>query len=131
MDPSDGVAQAEIIFSFEQARRRAIVTAANVPAAFRVAFPSGAAVSSSSDGYSAEIQLPTRFLTIMGKYYGGSDLRFFAGGQLLSNFNDTAGLTSTATASSIDGSSAVVFGLLNGVPTIAPAKTGACGRRVH
>lgn len=122
LDKAAGVAPAQIIFSFEHARRTAIVTRANVPAAFLAAFPSGAEVSSSSNGYSAEFQLPTHWVTLVGKYYAGSDLRFFFGGQLLSNFNDTAGLTSIATAPSIDGSSTVVFGLLNGVPTVAPQR---------
>jgi hypothetical protein len=122
LDKAAGVAPAQLIISFEHARRTAIVTAASVPAAFRSAFPSGAEVSSDSNGYSAEFQLPTRFVTAVGKYYGGSDLRFFFAGQLLSNFNDTAGLTSTATASSIDGASTVVFGLRNGIPTVAPQR---------
>jgi len=60
--------------------------------------------------------------TLSGKYYSGSDLRFFLGGQLLFNFNDTAGLTATASAPSIDGASTMVFGLLNGVPSIAPQR---------
>jgi hypothetical protein len=122
LDKAPGVVPAQLIVSFEHARRTAIVTAANVPAAFRSAFPSGAEVSSDSNGYSAEFQLPTRFVTAVGKYYSGSDLRFFFAGQLLSNFNDTAGLTSTATASSIDGASTVVFGLRDGVPTVAPQR---------
>lgn len=122
LDKSDNVAPAQFIVSFEHAKRTAIVTAAGVPIAFRSAFPSGAEVSSDSDGYSAEFQLPTHFVTVVGKYYAGSDLRFFLAGQLLSNFNDTAGLTDTATAASIDGSSTVVFGLLNGVPTVAPQR---------
>ncbi len=121
-DRAQGVASAEFIVSFEHGRRRAIVTAAGVPAAFRAAFPGGVDVDSNSDGYSVEIQLPTRFVTIMSKYYGGSDLRFFAAGQLLSNFNDTAGLTSTATTTSIDGASTVVFGLRSGIPTVAPQR---------
>jgi hypothetical protein len=121
-DRAAGVAPAEFIVSLEHARRTAIVTAANVPAQFRAAFPSGAEVSSDSNAYSVELQLPTRFVTLSGKYYSGSDLRFFLGGQLLSNFNDTAGLTSTASAPSIDGASTVVFGLLNGVPSIAPQR---------
>jgi hypothetical protein len=120
LDKAENVAPAQLIVSFEHAKRTAIVTAAGVPAAFRAAFPSGAEVSSNSNGYSAEFQLPTHFVTAVGKYYAGSDLRFFFAGQLLSNFNDTAGLTSTTTASSIDGASTVVFGLLNGVPAVAP-----------
>jgi hypothetical protein len=122
LDKAANVSPAQFIVSFEHARRTAIVTAANVPAAFRSAFPSGAEVSSNSNGYSAEFQLPTRFVTVVGKYYNGSDLRFFLAGQLLSNFNDTAGLTSTATGASIDGASTVVFGLLNGVPVVAPQR---------
>src|SRR5215212_2125931 len=122
LDKSPSVVPAQVIFSFEHARRTAIVTAANVPVTFRPAFASGAEVSSNSDGYSAEFQLPTHFVTLVGKYYAGSDLRFFLAGQLLSNFNDVAGLTSTAAATSIDGASTVVFGLLNGVPAVAPQR---------
>lgn len=122
LDKAPGVVPAQIIFSFEHARRTAIVTRANVPAAFLPAFPSGAEVSSNSNGYSAEFQLPTHWVTVIGKYYAGSDLRFFLAGQLLSNFNDTAGLTAIATAPSIDGASTVVFGLLNGVPSVAPQR---------
>jgi len=122
LDKAANVSPAQFIVSLEHARRRAIVTAANVPAAFRAAFPSGAEVGSSSKGFSAEIQLPTHFVTVVSKYYSGSDLRFFFAGQLLSNFNDTAGLTGTATAASIDGASTVVFGLLNGVPVVAPQR---------
>jgi len=122
LDRAPGVVPAQLIFSFMQGRRAAIVTAANVPAAFRAAFPSGVEVDSGQYGYSAEWQLPTRFVTLIGKYYNGSDLRFYFGGQLLSTFNDTAGLTATATAASIDGSSTVVFGLLNGSPVVAPQR---------
>jgi hypothetical protein len=122
LDRSANVAPAQLIISFEHARRTAIVTAANVPVGFKSAFPSGAEVSSSSNGYSTEFQLPTHLVTVVGKYYNGSDLRFFLAGQLLSNFNDTAGLTSTVTATSIDSASTVVFGLLNGVPVVAPQR---------
>lgn len=122
LDKAEGVAPAQFIASFEHERRTAIVTAANVPAQFSSAFPAGAEVSSDSDGYSAEFQLPTRYVTLTGKYYAGADLRFFLGGQLLSNFNDTAGLTSTVGVPSIDGASTVVFGLLDGVPTVAPQR---------
>ncbi len=122
LDKADGVVPAQFIVSFEHARRTAIVTAAAVPAAFQSSFPNGAEVSSDSNGWSAEFQLPTHFITAVGKYYSGSDLRFFFASQLLSNFNDTAGLTGTANATSIDGASTVVFGLRNGVPAIAPER---------
>jgi hypothetical protein len=126
---AEGVLPAQLLISNEHARRTAIVTAAGVPDLtssggfnFKKSFPNGAEVESSSNGYSAEFQLPTRFVTAVGKYYSGSDLRFFLSGQLLSNFNDTAGLTSTAPASSIDGASTVVFGLRNGVASVAPQR---------
>jgi hypothetical protein len=122
LDKAANVSPAQFIVSFEHAKRTAIVTAANVPAGFEAAFPSGAEVSSNSNGYSAEFQLPTRFVTVVGKYYNGSDLRFFLAGQLLSNFNDTSGMIETATTTSIDGASNVVFGLLNGVPVVAPQR---------
>lgn len=122
LDKAANVSPAQFIVSFEHAKRNAIVTAANVPLAFRGAFPSGAEVESSSNGYSAEIQLPTHFVTLVSKYYSGSDLRFFFAGQFLSNFNDTAGLTATATAPSIDGASTVVFGLSDGVAVVAPQR---------
>jgi hypothetical protein len=122
LDKAANVPPAQFIVSFEHGKRTAIVTAAGVPAAFKAAFPGGAEVSSNSNGYSAEIQLPTHFVTIVSKYYSGSDLRFFFAGQLLSNFNDTAGLTATASAASIDGASTVVFGLLNGSAVVAPQR---------
>jgi hypothetical protein len=122
LDRAPGVVPAQLIVSFTQGERRAIVTAANVPAAFRAAFPNGAEVSSSRYGYTAEAQLPTRFVTILGKYYNGEDLRFYFGGQLFSTFNDTAGLTAQATATSIDGSSTVVFGLAGATPVVAPQR---------
>ncbi|HET6852163.1 MAG TPA: hypothetical protein VFH46_07550 [Pyrinomonadaceae bacterium] len=122
LDKAANVPPAQFIVSFEHARREAIVTAGNVPATFKAAFPNGAQVGSDSNGYSAEIQLPTHFVTVVSKYYNGSDLRFFFAGQLLSNFNDTAGLTGTASVASIDGASLVVFGFDNGVPIVAPQR---------
>lgn len=122
LDHAPGVAPAQVIFSGEQGRRQANVLAAAVPAAFKAAFPTGATVSSVSDGWTSEYQLPTRFFTLVGKYYSGSDLRWFFGGQLYSNFNDVSGLTGTASALSVDGASTVIFGLLDGVPVVAPQR---------
>jgi hypothetical protein len=122
LDRSPGVVPAQLIVSFTQARRRAVVRAADVPAAFRAAFTTGAEVESERYGYTAEIQLPTAFVTLVGKYYSGADLRFYLGGQLFSTFNDIAGLTGTAAAPSIDGSSTVIFGFENGTPVVAPQR---------
>jgi hypothetical protein len=122
LDHAPEVAPAQIIFSGENGSREAIVLASAVPAAFEAAFPRGATVSSKTDGWSTEWQLPTRYATVIGKYYGGSDLRWFFAGQLFSNFNDTLGLTSVASASSTDGASTVDFGLRNGLAVVAPQR---------
>src|SRR5256714_5624475 len=113
LDRAANVAPAQFIISFEHAKRTAIVTAANVPAAFKAAFPSGAEVSSNSNGYSAELQLPTHFVTVVGKYYAGSDLRFFLAGQLLSNFNDTAGVNQEAPGAFLNGAFKCRLGFIN------------------
>ncbi|HTW24373.1 MAG TPA: hypothetical protein VMD78_12280, partial [Candidatus Baltobacteraceae bacterium] len=122
LDHAPGVVPAQIIFSGEVGRREAIVLSTAVPAAFASAFPRGAVVGSKTAGWTGEWQLPTRYATLIGKYYQGSDLRWFFGGQFFSFFNDTAGLTGTASATDIDGSSTVVFGLRNGVPVVAPQR---------
>ncbi len=133
LDHAPGVAPAQIIFSGEQGERKAIVTAAGVPTLpasdprgatfFKSAFPNGAAVTSTTNGWTGEFQLPTRYFTLIGKYYTGSDLRWFFGGQLFSNFNDTAGLTGTAPVASIDGASTVVFGTNgSGAAVVAPQR---------
>ena len=119
LDRAPGVAPAQFIVSGMQGSRSAVVLASAVPAAFRAAFPAGGRIDTDRYGFTGEVQLPTRYLTLIGKYYNGTDLRFYFAGQILAEFNDTAGLTSTATAPSIDGSSTLVFGLRSGVPVIA------------
>lgn len=120
LDKAPGVLPAQLIIAGMQAERDAIVIAGNVPTAFKAAFPRGATVSSTKYGINLQAQLPTRWVTVLGSWYRGADLRWFFGGQLFSFYNNTAGLTNTATAASIDGSAAVVFGLRGGVPTVAP-----------
>jgi hypothetical protein len=119
LDKAAGVAPAQLISSWTFGTRKAIVTRANVPAAFLSAFPNGAEVESDRWGYTGEFQLPTRWFTLIGKFYRGADLRAYFGGQLFSTYNDTSGLTGVTTATSIDGSSTVAFGFLNGQPIVA------------
>lgn len=122
LDKAAGVVPAQLITSWTYGQRKAIVPRANVPAAFLSAFPTGAEVESDRYGWTGEFQLPTRWMTLIGKYYNGSDLRAYFGGQLFSTFNDTAGLTGTANATSIDGSSTVVFGFDGTTPVVAPQR---------
>jgi hypothetical protein len=119
LDHAPGVAPAQVIVSGVHATRNAIVLANQVPAAFTAAFPRGAQTSSDRNAWTGEIQLPTRWFTIVAKYYNGSDLRYFFAGQIYGPFNATTGLTGTANAQTVDGSSTLVFGLRNGVPVLA------------
>jgi hypothetical protein len=123
LDTAPGVAPAQLIASWTYGQRAVIVTAANVPTAFKAAFPYGAKVDSSRYGASVEAQLPTRWFTLLLKGFNGEDLRFYLVGNLFSNYNDTSGLTNPATVASIDGSSNVVFGFdPNGNPIVAPQR---------
>src|SRR5260370_3379218 len=86
----------------------------------------GCRISSLRYAWTGEIQLPTRYATIIAKYYNGSDLRWYFEGQLFGPFNDTTGLTTSVggplgsvPAASIDGSTTTAFGFRGGVPLIA------------
>ena len=123
LDHAPGVAPAQLIVSWQEGHRTAVVLGSAVPTAFRGAFPTGVRVSSPTNGIDFEWQLPTRWLTLIGKVYSGSDLRYYFAGQLFSNFNDTFGLTGTASALSIDGASTVVFGTNGaGAAVVAPER---------
>ncbi len=119
LDKAGGIVPAQLIASFTQGKRKVILRRQDVPAAFLSAFPNGAELESERYGYTAEFQLPTRWFTLIGKYYRGADLRAYFGGQLFSTYNDTAGLTGVTTATSIDGSATVAFGFRNGQPVLA------------
>ncbi|HTA58361.1 MAG TPA: hypothetical protein VK805_09420 [Candidatus Baltobacteraceae bacterium] len=147
LDNAPGVAPAQLIFSFEEGHRTAIVLGAAVPTAtgtcpgdvpcaknlFQAAFPTGVRVGSDTNGWDFEWQLPTRYATLIGKFYSGSDLRYYFAGQLFSNYNATGGFTPTnlntagtatsvfASTPSIDGGSTVLFGLnAAGTPVVIP-----------
>ncbi len=70
-------------------------------------FPKGAQNASQRWGADVGIQLPTRFFTLMARYYTGSDLKWYFAGQIFGEFNDTRGL-----------------GLTNGIGGAACAITG-------
>ncbi len=123
LDHAPGVAPAQLIFSGEQGSSTAIVLKAGVPTAYQATFSTGASVNHTTNGWDVEYQLPTRYFTLIGKYYSGSDLRFFFAGQLYSFFNDLGGLTAVATAPSVDGASVVAFGTdATGKQVVAPER---------
>jgi hypothetical protein len=114
LDHAKGVAPAQLIFSAMRGNRTAIVLASAIPAAYLSTFSAGATGNSHTDGVDAEWQLPTRFATLIGKVYSGSELRYYFADQLYSYFNDTAGLTDLETIASEDGSSNIVLGTTSG-----------------
>ncbi len=116
LDKARGVAPAQIVFSGMNAKREELVTRAAINAAvcqasaytngvytanagcvagvggaaglLAAAFPKGATPSSQRWGADTEIQLPTRYATLVGKYYTGADLKWYFGGQVYGVFND-------------------------------------------
>jgi hypothetical protein len=145
LDKAAGIAPAQLIFSGVQGERKVMVRASDVPLCsntdilvcpdtrvFQKAFPHGAQMTSSRAGWTGELQLPTRYVTVITKFWSGSDLRWYFVGSLDSNFNDTAGLSKVCgtnadpafcAGSSNDGASSLQFGLDgSGNPVFAPQR---------
>ncbi len=145
LDKAPGVAPAQLIFSGLQGNRKAMVRASDIPLCsnidvtvcpdpkvFQKAFPQGAQTTSNRAGWTGEIQLPTRYVTVLGKFWDGSDLRWYFVGALDSNFNDTAGIKKVCGSDadplfcggpSNDGASTLQFGLNGGgAPVFAPQR---------
>jgi hypothetical protein len=146
LDRAPGVAPAQLIFSGVQGNRKVMVRSTDVPLCnnpnlavcptttiFRAEFPHGLETTSNRAGWTGELQLPTRWVTVTTKYWSGSDLRFYFVGGLFSNYSDTAGLTKTClnaeqaaafcTGPSNDGGSTVTFATnADGTATFAPQR---------
>lgn len=137
LDKAPGVAPAQVITSFVQGSRKAILRAVDIPSCptplpafcggnanfFKNAYPAGAELESSRWGVTGELQLPTRWVTVITKYWQGADLRWYFVGSLLSNYTDNTGLSNLTTGMSIDASSTAVFGTdSTGAARIAPQK---------
>lgn len=149
LDKAPGVAPAQLIFSGVQGDRKVMVRSTDIPlcnnpdtaicpssTVFRAAFPRGTETTTSRAGWTAELQLPTRYVTVITKYWNGSDLRWYFVGSLFSNFNDTSGLATlkscldakgaaaTCDGVSNDGSSTLLFGLdkTTGAAMFAPER---------
>ncbi|HET9802134.1 MAG TPA: hypothetical protein VFP96_02745, partial [Candidatus Acidoferrum sp.] len=142
LDKAKGVAPAQLVFSAMDGERTMLVpfsqygTSSNYPSTWSTAtqaqlttlaltqagFAHGASLSSAQKGASVELQVPTRFVTVLTKYYAGEDLRYYFAGGLYSVFNDTSGLTGTITVAGVDGNT-VVFGTnSSGAAVIAPQR---------
>jgi hypothetical protein len=145
LDRAPGVAPAQLIFSGVQGNRKVMVRSTDIPLCsntdvlvcpdpkvFQKAFPQGAETTSNRAGWTGELQLPTRYVTMITKFWSGSDLRWYFVGSLDSNFNDTAGLAKVCgtdaegafcAGPSNDGASTMQFGLnSSGTPVFAPQR---------
>ncbi len=104
LDDAKGVAPAQILVSGFEGRRKSIVpnssyigaSGCEIAAIYCSTFQDGFTVSSTQYGEQLGVQLPTRWFTLVGSLYQGSDLRFFFGGQVNSYATDTTGLTNIA-----------------------------------
>lgn len=123
LDHAPGVPPAQLIVSGRRGMRTAVVQAVAIPSAYQATFATGATARSHSNGWDVEWQLPSRYATLIGKFYSGADMRYFFAGQLYSFFNDTQGLTNTASVTSVDGASTLVLGTNgNGDQVVAPQR---------
>jgi hypothetical protein len=121
LDKAPGVVPAQFIISAMNGERRIYVAKAAIPVAAQSAFPNGTSVSSKQDGVSLEMQLPTRYVTLLAKYYNGEDLRFFFANGLYSTYTDTTGLTGLVTATGVDGNT-ITLGSNGTAYVVAPQR---------
>lgn len=109
-----GVVPAQLIISADHAVRAEIVERSVLPAGpILTAFPEGVRLESTRNAWSAEMQLPTPAVTLVGKYYRGGDLRYYFMGQFNDVFSDLGRATPLGSALSFAGRT-IPFGLLNG-----------------
>jgi Skp family chaperone for outer membrane proteins len=119
LDPAPGVVPAQVLWSGFYTGRQATVLASAIPLDtanitnpdfYRTSFPRGYDATSNGYGNQLAVSLPTRWFTVVASGYQGADLRFFFGGETLSNYNQAGGLIATADGFSVDRSSTVIFG---------------------
>jgi hypothetical protein len=129
LDHAKGVAPAQLIFSGFEGKTGSDVTAGNITTALAGTeypyinpFVNGLSTKSKQDGWDVEWQVPTRWFTLTGKFYSGSDLFFYFAGQLQSYYNDTKGLYNTVAVSDVDGGAPL------GLPSIVLGTTTPNGR---
>ena len=88
-------------------------------------FPHGTQVGNPQNLYTAEIQLPTPWVTIVAKFYRGDDMRYFFAGQLNDVFSNLRGLFEVGNGISESGR-AILFGCAGGTIAGQPAATINC-----
>jgi hypothetical protein len=88
-------------------------------------FPVGVNAGNPQNAYSAEIQLPTPWVTFDAKFYRGNDLRFFFGGQLNDVYSNLLGTFEVGNGVSESGR-AILFGCAGGTTAGEPTATINC-----
>jgi hypothetical protein len=88
-------------------------------------FPRGTQIGNPQNVWTSELQLPTPWVTFVGKFYKGNDLRFFFGGQLNDVYSNLHGLTEVGNGISESGRS-ITFGCAGGTKVGQPANTIDC-----
>ena len=104
-----------------------ILGASNCPSASGICnleefFPKGKQQDYPQNVWTAEIQLPTPWVTFVAKYYRGDDMRFFFGGQFNDVYANLRGLAEVGSGVSFSGRS-ILFGCAGG------SAAGRGGRR--
>src|SRR5437868_1337868 len=89
-------------------------------------FPKGVEVGNPQNVFTAEVQLPTPWVTFTAKVYRGDDMRFFFTGQLNDVYSNLQGRTEAGSGVSFSGRP-ILFGCSGGVAGgIASAPTLVC-----
>ena len=78
-------------------------------------FPHGVETGNPQNVFTAEVQLPTPWVTFTAKVYRGDDMRFFFTGQLNDVYSNLQGRTEAGTGISFSGRP-ILFGCSGGVP---------------
>jgi len=76
-------------------------------------FPKGIQDGNPQNAWTTELQLPTPWVTFVGKFYKGDDLRFFFGGQLNDVWSNLNGATEVGVGDSFSGRG-IAFGCPGG-----------------
>jgi hypothetical protein len=90
-------------------------------------FPIGTQVGNPQNVWTAELQLPTPWVTWVTKFYKGDDLRFFFGGQLNDVWSNLVSNNLFEVGNGVSESGrAILFGCAGGTITGQPAETIDC-----
>jgi hypothetical protein len=90
-------------------------------------FPVGTQVGNPQNVWTTELQLPTPWVTFVGKFYKGDDLRFFFGGQLNDVWSNLGSNNLFEVGNGVSESGrAILFGCSGGTTAGQPAATVNC-----